>query len=58
MGGDEFVLLCDKDKIDEFRTTDSSISFSFGIIHKSPEETFREALKKADNEMYIMKKNK
>lgn len=58
-GGDEFILVPDKDKVDAFKQMlndkKDTLNFSYGMYEKQPSESFEEALNKADEIMYNMK---
>ncbi len=58
-GGDEFILVPDKDKVDTFKQMlndkKDTLNFSYGMYEKQPSESFEEALNKADEIMYNMK---
>lgn len=58
LGGDEFILFLKKSKIQKFKKECDTQEFSFGIVNKSAKQTLREAMSKADEKMYEMKKNR
>lgn len=56
IGGDEFVLICNMN-FDDTEIKKLKEKISYGIVYKETYEDLSSAVKKADNEMYKMKRN-
>lgn len=54
VGGDEFILICNKDFMEESLKHIQGISY--GLVYKRKQDIFYETIKKADRKMYEMKK--